>query len=81
MKKFIINGALLFVIIFCFSNNAFAALTFDWNGSGTNWTSSSSWNETGGSGSYPGAGGRTTDIVRFGVTGSTLAPLNKQVLN
>jgi len=58
-------------LIFGFLSQSYAALTFDWNGSGTSWTSSSSWNETGGSGSYPGAAGRTTDIVRFGVTGSS----------
>ena len=50
---------------------AFSVLTFDWNGSATNWATSGSWAETGGSGDYPGSGGRTTDIVRFGVTGSS----------
>src|ERR1700676_1029259 len=65
-KRFLIA---LFIIL-AFSNATFAALIFDWNGSGTSWTSSSSWNETGGSGNYPGQSG-TTDIVRFGVTGSS----------
>ncbi|MDF2431403.1 MAG: trimeric autotransporter adhesin, partial [Mucilaginibacter sp.] len=65
---------LLLTIFFAFgvSIHAFAAfLTFDWNGSSTNWASSGSWNETGGTGDYPGSGSRTTDIVRFGVTGSS----------
>jgi len=45
-----------------------SAITFDWKGSSTTWASSSSWTETGGSGDYPGSGGRTTDIVRFGMS-------------
>jgi len=53
------------------SSNTFAVLTFDWNGSATAWTSAGSWNETGGSGDYPGSGGRATDIVHFGTTGSS----------
>jgi hypothetical protein len=65
-KRFLVA---LFIIFIC-SKSTFAALTFDWNGSGTSWTSPGSWNETGGSGNYPGQSG-TTDIVRFGVTGSS----------
>jgi len=68
MRKHIL---LTLIIAFVYSNAISAALIFDWNGSSTNWTSSGSWNETNGSGSYPGALGRTTDIVRFGVTGSS----------
>ncbi|TWJ00095.1 hypothetical protein JN11_02510 [Mucilaginibacter frigoritolerans] len=61
---------LTLIVVLGFSNLTFAVpLTFDWNGVGTNWASSISWNETGGLGDYPGSGGRTTDIVRFGVTG------------
>jgi hypothetical protein len=60
----------LFITLGWLSTQA-STLTFDWNGSGTSWTSSGSWTETGGSGSYPGASGRTTDIVRFGFTGSS----------
>jgi trimeric autotransporter adhesin len=63
---------LTLIIVLGLSNLTFAApLTFDWNGTGTSWTTSSSWTETGGTGDYPGSAGRTTDIVRFGVTGST----------
>jgi len=68
MKRHIL---LTLFIALVFANASATALTFDWNGASTSWTSSSSWNETGGTGSYPGAGGRTTDIVRFGVTGSS----------
>ena len=53
------------------SPTAFAALVFDWNGSATTWASSGAWAEAGGTGDYPGSGGRTTDVVRFGVTGSS----------
>ena len=52
----------------CLSSSA-ATFTFDWKGTSTTWESSSSWTESGGgSGDYPGSGGRTTDIVRFGMT-------------
>jgi len=62
---------LTLIIAVVYSAASASALTFYWNGTGTSWTSSSSWNETGGSGDYPGSGSRTTDIVRFGVTGSS----------
>ena len=57
----------LFLTLACFSFQA-SALTFDWKGSSTTWAASTSWTETGGSGDYPGSAGRTTDIVRFGMT-------------
>lgn len=73
MKITMGKSVLLTLIIATFSLNFALASTptFDWNGSGTSWTSSGSWNESNGSGDYPGSGGRTTDIVRFGVTGSS----------
>ncbi len=55
------------LMLACFSAQA-SSLTFDWKGSSTTWASSTSWTETGGSGDYPGSAGRTTDIVRFGMT-------------
>ena len=57
----------LFIGLSWFSTQA-TALTFDWKGTSTTWASSTSWTETGGTGDYPGSGGRTTDIVRFGMT-------------
>ncbi len=66
---------ILFTLIIALAcSNAFGAITFDWKGSSsTTWESSASWTETGGTGDYPGSGGRTTDIVRFAVSGSTFS--------
>ncbi|WP_157750749.1 beta strand repeat-containing protein [Mucilaginibacter gotjawali] len=47
-----------------------AAITFDWKGTSTTWAASTSWTENGGTGDYPGSGGRTTDVVRFGMSGT-----------
>lgn len=62
----------LFIIFFAlvYTSAEATSLTFDWKGTSTTWESSSSWTETGGSGDYPGSGGRTTDIVRFGYSAS-----------
>src|ERR1700744_469301 len=62
----------LFIIFFVLTfSTANAAITFDWKGtSSSTWEASGSWTETGGTGDYPGSGGRTTDIVRFGMTAS-----------
>lgn len=59
---------LILFIAFGWSSAQASAITFDWKGSSTTWASSSSWTESGGSGDYPGSGGRTTDVVRFGMT-------------
>jgi len=61
---------LLFVVMLTLAalSSSASALTFAWKGTSTTWESSSSWTETGGSGDYPGSGGRTTDIVTFGMT-------------
>jgi hypothetical protein len=67
MKRYTLLGIFIALTL---ANASAATLTFDWNGSSTTWASPGSWNETGGTGSYPGAAGRTTDIVRFGVAGS-----------
>lgn len=61
----------LFIIFFglVYTGVNAAVNTFDWKGtSSSTWESSSSWDENGSSSGsdYPGSGGRTTDIVRFG---------------
>jgi len=62
-----VNRFLLTLIIALgWSSTQASAITFDWKGTSTTWASSNSWSESGGSGDYPGSGGRTTDIVRFG---------------
>ena len=64
--KFFLLGFILF-FAWALSSPVFAVNTFDWNGNGTNWASSNSWNESGGgSGDYPGSK-NNNDIVRFGV--------------
>jgi hypothetical protein len=64
---------LLLLINLCFcAGNAFAA-TFDWNGSvsGGSWIDKNNWTVGGAAATeYPGQN-RNTDIVQFGVTGST----------
>lgn len=74
---------LLFLInLFFCASNAFASYTFNWDGStSTDWNTTSNWTITGsgsGTAAYPGSGGRTDDIVQFGVTGSTYS--NQPVL-
>jgi len=59
---------LTLIIALWWSSTQASAITFDWKGTSTTWASSSSWSESGGSGDYPGSGGRTTDIVRFGLS-------------
>lgn len=66
-------------------SKAFAVYTFDWDGSSsTNWTTTANWTVTGTSpdgtlANFPGSNGRTSDIVRFGVTGSSYT--NQPVLS
>ncbi|UOE52801.1 hypothetical protein MTO98_17165 [Mucilaginibacter sp. SMC90] len=76
--------ALLLFIIFLFcTDHVFASYVFNWDGStSTDWNTTSNWTITGsgtGTATYPGSGGRTDDIVQFGVTGSTYT--NQPVLN
>ena len=69
MKTFILSC--LLILSAALSSRVFASsqYTFDWKGNSTNWASPGSWTESGGgSGDYPGSGGRTNDIVRFGVS-------------
>ncbi len=69
------NRLLLTLLIgFGFSIQAeAAAITFSWKGSSsTTWESASNWTASDGSTTnYPGSGSRTTDIVDFGVSGSS----------
>ena len=69
------NRLLLTLLIgFGFSIHAeAAAITFNWKGSSsTTWELASNWTASYGSTTnYPGSGGRTTDIVDFGVSGSS----------
>jgi len=67
---------ILTVIFLLFiQSSVFAAYTFNWDGSSsTAWTTTANWTVTGsgsGTADYPGGGGRTDDIVQFGVISGT----------
>lgn len=68
---------LLLINLLFFTSNAFAVFTFAWDGSSsTDWNTTANWTISGTSpdgtaANYPGSNGRTSDIVTFGVTGST----------
>ncbi|WP_419701809.1 hypothetical protein [Mucilaginibacter sp. NFX135] len=63
---------LLLIFLIFIQSRAFAAYTFNWDGSSsTAWTTTANWTVTGsgtGTADYPGSGGRTDDIVLFGVS-------------
>lgn len=74
--RIILYTAVCAALVFC-SGNAYASYTFNWTGASNNtWTTTGNWSVTGsgsGTATYPGSGGRTDDIVNFGVTGSTFS--------
>jgi hypothetical protein len=71
LKPKYVKMALGLVFALFIHGRAFAAYTFNWNGSvSTDWNTTLNWTITGlGSGLalYPGSGGRTDDVVQFGV--------------
>nr|WP_221284610.1 T9SS type A sorting domain-containing protein [Mucilaginibacter sp. SP1R1] len=62
------------ICIIAIQSKSWAATTFDWNGTGTSWTSPGSWTvgSTVQTVNYPGSStSRTDDIVQFGVNTTT----------
>ena len=75
---------LTFIFLIIIQSRVLAAYTFNWDGSSsTAWTTTANWTVTGsgtGTADYPGSGGRTDDIVLFGVSTSIGVYTNQPTL-
>ncbi len=82
MRNVLKTLAIIGILLCCIKTKTFAAYTYNWTGgTSTAWELAANWSRTGsgGTSTYPGQGGSTTDIVQIGVTASVYT--NQPVLS